>query len=229
MKNFLDRTGIRIIKPLLKWYLEDENLQYDDEFYHAVEDLYVNYNLDFESWVDFVLEEYPSMEQVGSTFDLEYTWKQFQDTKEGKKFYIKLYEYKFYRKIDIEEFEEIIDFDTEIPYVYDSTIDNQFYNFFQKNKLGKKLSFEEKNLIVRAFTSGEPSTFVNGFTLFASDFAKVEAIDDDGNSVSKVTKIRNSLRDKYIVYTYNREFKGREVYYLVTIDIEEIAKNILKK
>lgn len=26
MTNFLDRTGIRIIKPLLKWYLEDENL-----------------------------------------------------------------------------------------------------------------------------------------------------------------------------------------------------------
>lgn len=95
--------------------MEDENLQYDEDFYQIVENLYVNYNLDFESWVDFVLEEYPFMEQVGSTFDLEYTWEQFLNTKEGKKFDKILNNY-LTKEIDMIEFRDyVLDLDSEIP------------------------------------------------------------------------------------------------------------------
>lgn len=231
MLNF-DRIEIRIINPLFKYLMDDEYFNMNQSYYYdIIEDLYINHHLDLESWIEFVLQEYPAMEYVGNTFDVKYTYKDFLFTKEGKKFDKVIENFKSGIEIDKQLFEEnAVDFYSEIPEMYDE-LRWQLEDFFEDNKFGKKLLVRDKKIIKQAFEEGSVVFSKNGFGFSPNEYAQIVAIDKDGNSKDTVNQTYRELnkQNKYLLYTSTAEYKGRNVSYLVAIDIEEIAKNILKK
>lgn len=231
MLNF-DRTEIRIINPLFRYLMNDENFNMNESYYYnIIENLYINFHLDLESWIEFVLQEYPAMEYVGNTFDVAYTYKDFLFTKEGKKFDKIIENFESVIKIDKQVFEEnAVDFYSEIPEMYDE-LRWQLEDFFEDNKFGKKLLVRDKKVIKQAFEEGGVVFSKNGFGFSPNDYAQVLIIDEDGNSKDNVNQAYRdwSKEGKYLLYTNTQNYKGRNVYYLVGINIEEIAKNILKK
>lgn len=101
---------------------------------------------------------------------------------------------------------------------------DQLEGFFDYNKFGKKLSANDKKLLIKAFSKRGFVYFKNGFVLSLSDWAGVENISNKENK-----SFKNPDDFFTIFYIDTKNYKGMDIKYMVIIYIEEIAKNILKK
>lgn len=223
-----DRYADAILTQLLDYLEKEKNIHINEFEKGAFAKWYDEANL--EKFVELVYDEFPlTMDTPNVDYDVEWSWNEFLDSKEGKQAkewlenYSPVYENGLFLEIlDKETIAETMDFITK-----------PVEEFCKNNPIGKKLSKKDKDCIIETIREAEIGEFENGYTWGADEFTNIEMTDHDGEH--NYSDVRNEM-DKYMKYAkdgkllatwYTDWFDDTEVFVLYSIDLEELAKNAL--
>lgn len=226
-----DRVTDRILNIWFKWYKKRDSRS------EGIEDLddkkidELIYRVGLEDFVNYVLEEFPQMSEVGFDYDAEYTWEMFlKNTKVGYDVEEALSEF-------LEDMFQV-DNDLILEYIDDDYIAESFTtldNFFELNPIGKKMRAKDKRIMIQAFEEGTCESFTNGWSFSPSEYVEVimSEKDDENHTYEDIRKELNNYKvwakKGYLImdgYIYNPHlYNGEEVHCCFTIDAEEIAKH----
>lgn len=187
------------------------------------------YDVGMEDFVEFVLQEFPQMENVGYDYDASSTWDMFlRDYKYGHDVEEALSELMNAYIIDNSYVAEYIDRDV----IAEAYYPNDLNNFFTKDPIGKKMYVADRKAMIEAFEDYQ-GEFSNGFTFGIDEYVDVvmSVGDEDNHSEADIRNYIKSMQSNpsywvsEVFISNPRLYNGNEVHCVIEVDLEQIGKN----
>lgn len=224
-----DRTTDRIMNVWARWYEKKYNCdgRFDELENKELDKLM--YEVGMDDFVEFVLQEFPQMENVGYEYDPSSTWNMFlRDHKYGYDVEEALGEFMSAYIIDNDYVAEYIDHGV----IAESYYPNDLNNFFTKDPIGKKMYVADRKAMVEAFDEYQ-GKFSNGFTFSIDEYVDVvmSVGDEENHSEADIRNYMKTMQSnpRYWVselfLNNSRLYNGNEVHCVIKVDLERIGKN----